>query len=100
MTLLADLGYEPQFGARPMTRVIQKEIINELAKNVLSGKFSAGDTIYIGTDAKGFTFSETPITSKDKPEIQKNKDLDKLKKATKDVNNLVQDIEDDEDDEK
>jgi ATP-dependent Clp protease ATP-binding subunit ClpB len=100
MTLLADLGYEPQFGARPMTRVIQKEIINELAKNVLSGKFSAGDTIYIGTDAKGFTFSETPVTSKDKPEIQKNKDLDKLKKATKDVNNLVQDIEDDEDDEK
>jgi ATP-dependent Clp protease ATP-binding subunit ClpB len=100
MTLLADLGYEPQFGARPMTRVIQKEIINELAKNVLSGKFSAGDTIYIGTDAKGFTFSETPVTSKAKPEIQKNKDLDKLKKATKDVNNLVQDIEDDEDDEK
>jgi ATP-dependent Clp protease ATP-binding subunit ClpB len=100
MTLLADLGYEPQFGARPMTRVIQKEIINELAKNVLSGKFSAGDTIYIGTDAKGFTFSETPVTSKDKPEIQKNKDLDKLKKATKDVNNLVQDIEDYEDDEK
>jgi ATP-dependent Clp protease ATP-binding subunit ClpB len=100
MTLLADLGYEPQFGARPMTRVIQKEIINELAKNVLSGKFSAGDTIYIGTDAKGFTFSETPVASKDKPEIQKNKDLDKLKKATKDVNNLVQDIEDDEDDEK
>lgn len=100
MTLLADLGYEPQFGARPMTRVIQKEVINELAKNVLSGKFSAGDTIYIGTDAKGFTFSETPVASKDKPEIQKNKDLDKLKKATKDVNNLVQDIEDDEDDEK
>lgn len=83
-----------------MTRVIQKEVINELAKNVLSGKFSAGDTIYIGTDAKGFTFSETPVASKDKPEIQKNKDLDKLKKATKDVNNLVQDIEDDEDDEK
>jgi hypothetical protein len=27
MNLLADLGYEPQFGARPMTRVIQKEII-------------------------------------------------------------------------
>jgi len=100
MTLLADLGYEPQFGARPMTRVIQKEIINELAKNVLSGKFSAGDTIYIGTDAKGFTFSETPANSTAKPDVLKSKDIDKLKKATKDVNNLVQDIEDDEDDEK
>jgi len=100
MTLLADLGYEPQFGARPMTRVIQKEIINELAKSVLSGKFSAGDTIYIGTDAKGFTFSEKSVNSIAKPEIQKNKDVEKLEKATKDLNNLVQDITDGEDDEK
>jgi hypothetical protein len=100
MNLLADLGYEPQFGARPMTRVIQKEIVNELAKNVLSGKFSAGDTIYIGTDAKGFTFSETPVASTTAPHVKKEKDLDKLKKATKDVNDLVKDIEDegDEDD--
>ncbi len=100
MTLLADLGYEPQFGARPMTRVIQKEIINELAKSVLSGKFSAGDTIYIGTDAKGFTFSEKSVNSIAKPEIQKNKDVEKLEKTTKDLNNLVQDITDGEDDEK
>ena len=98
MDLLADLGYEPQFGARPMTRVIQKEIINELAKNVLSGKFSAGDTIFIGTDARGFTFSGAPTNSTAKPEVQKGKDLGKLKKATKDVNDLVKDIEDDEDD--
>ena len=100
MNLLADLGYEPQFGARPMTRVIQKEIVNELAKNVLSGKFSAGDTIYIGTDSKGFTFSETPVASTTAPHVKKEKDLDKLKKATKDVNDLVKDIEDegDEDD--
>ena len=97
MNLLADLGYEPQFGARPMARVIQKEIINELAKNVLSGKFSAGDTIYIGTDAKGFVFSESPIDSKVAPHIKKEKDLDKLKKATKDVNDLVKDIDDEED---
>ncbi|MBK8051889.1 MAG: ATP-dependent chaperone ClpB [Saprospiraceae bacterium] len=97
MNLLADLGYEPQFGARPMARVIQKEIINELAKNVLSGKFSAGDTIYIGTDAKGFVFSESPIDSKAAPHIKKEKDLDKLKKATKDVNDLVKDIDDEED---
>lgn len=101
MDLLADLGYEPQFGARPMTRVIQKEIINELAKNVLSGKFSAGDTIYIGTDAKGFTFSGAPSTSSVKPEVQKEKNLDKLLKATKDLNKAVEDIDEDEpDDEK
>jgi len=93
MDLLADLGYEPQFGARPMTRVIQKEIINELAKNVLSGKFGAGDTIYIGTDAKGFVFASEPTKSTSKPKVVKENNVDKLKKATKDVNDLVKDIE-------
>ncbi len=99
MNLLADLGYEPQFGARPMARVIQKEIVNELAKNVLSGKFGPGDTIYIGTDIKGFTFSGTQTVSTSKPTVEKDKDLDKLRKATKDVNNLVKDISDDDEEE-
>ena len=47
MDLLADLGYDPQFGARPMKRVLQKEIINQLSKELLSGKFKKGDTIFI-----------------------------------------------------
>ena len=54
--LLADLGYDPQFGARPMKRVLQKEVVNELSKNVLSGEFGPGDTIYIDMDAKGLNF--------------------------------------------
>jgi len=99
MNLLADLGYEPQFGARPMARVIQKEIINELAKDVLGGKFGPGDTIYIGTDSKGFTFSNKQTPSTAAPAVQKDKDIDKLKKATKDVNDLVRDIRDEDDEE-
>ncbi|MFZ1750520.1 MAG: AAA family ATPase [Saprospiraceae bacterium] len=97
MTLLADLGYEPQFGARPMTRVIQKEIINELAKNVLSGKFGAGDTIYIGTDAKGFTFSSSATPSTELPKVitPMTNGVEKLKKATKDLNDAIEDIEED-----
>lgn len=91
--LLADLGYEPQFGARPMARVIQKEIINELAKNVLSSKFGAGDTIYMGTDAKGFVFSSSPTNSSVKPKIEKDKNINQLKKATKDLNKAVEDID-------
>jgi ATP-dependent Clp protease ATP-binding subunit ClpB len=59
--LLADLGYDPQFGARPMKRVLQKEVINELSKFVLAGTFSAGDTIYIHADKKGLTFSKDPF---------------------------------------
>jgi ATP-dependent Clp protease ATP-binding subunit ClpB len=59
--LLSDMGYDPQFGARPMKRVLQKEVINELSKEVLSGKFGAGDTIYIGADKEGLTFSKEPF---------------------------------------
>jgi ATP-dependent Clp protease ATP-binding subunit ClpB len=59
-TLLADMGYDPQFGARPMKRVLQKDVINELSKLVLSGEASLGDTIYVHTDKKGLTFGKTP----------------------------------------
>lgn len=59
--LLSGLGYDPQFGARPMKRVLQKEVTNELSKLVLSGEFGPGDTIYIDTDPKGLTFSKEPF---------------------------------------
>ncbi len=59
--LLSGLGYDPQFGARPMKRVLQKEVTNELSKMVLSGEFGPGDTIYIHTDPKGLTFSREPF---------------------------------------
>lgn len=104
MDLLADLGYEPQFGARPLKRVIQKELINELSKQVLSGDLVAGDSIYIGTDKKGFTFTEKKTKSTDKPEVaksngkpksKKDKNLEELKKATNDVEDAVKDIKKD-----
>jgi len=47
---LADLGYEPIYGARPMKRVLQREIVNELSKHLLSGKFVINDTIEIDLD--------------------------------------------------
>lgn len=98
MNLLADLGYEPQFGARPMARVIQRDIINVLAKEVLSGRFSSGDSIYVGTDSKGFTFNSVEQVSTEKPDIGKQKDIEKLKKATKELNDAIEDIEAEEDD--
>ncbi len=42
---IAKLGYDPQFGARPVKRVIQKTVLNELSKDLLSGKVSASDDI-------------------------------------------------------
>jgi len=101
MDLLADLGYDPQFGARPLKRVIQKEIINELSREVLSGNYGPGDTVFVGTDNKGFTFSEEETKSKAKPKVEKKTkkegDLAKLKKATKDVEKAVKDVKKDKD---
>ncbi len=62
IAMLVDLGYDPQFGARPMRRVLQKEIINELSKHLLSSDFAKGDAIEVDTDAKGFTFHKKSKT--------------------------------------
>ena len=45
--LLGDHGYDPVYGARPLKRVIQKEVQNKLAKLLLGGKFLPGDTILL-----------------------------------------------------
>ncbi len=57
MGLLADLGYDPQFGARPLKRVIQKEIVNELSKLILSGKATDGDQVSVAVVNGTFAFS-------------------------------------------
>ena len=57
MNLIADLGYDPQFGARPLKRVIQKELVNGLSKLVLSGELSDGDLVKVSTDKIGIAFS-------------------------------------------
>lgn len=61
LDLLADRGYDPQFGARPMKRVLQRDVINELSKEVLSNKFISGDTIYVDTNKAGLSFSKEPF---------------------------------------
>jgi len=61
LDLMADLGYDPQFGARPMKRVLDKEVVNVMSRYILAGTFGAGDTVYIDTDKKGLTFSKDPF---------------------------------------
>jgi len=57
--LLAEEGYDPQFGARPLKRVIQQRIENPLASKILVGEFGEGDTIKIEVDKskRAFSFS-------------------------------------------
>ena len=48
--LLGSLGYDPNYGARPVKRVIQQNIENELAKGILRGDFKEEDGILIDTE--------------------------------------------------
>ncbi|MCA6437037.1 MAG: ATP-dependent chaperone ClpB [Bacteroidetes bacterium] len=57
MEWLAQLGYDPQFGARPVKRVIQKQILNELSKQLLSGHVNKEKEIVVGLKNNQFTFS-------------------------------------------
>ncbi|MBA3665136.1 MAG: ATP-dependent chaperone ClpB [Bacteroidetes bacterium] len=53
---LAQLGYDPQFGARPVKRVMQKQLLNELSKQLLSGKVNKDKPILIDMFEKQFVF--------------------------------------------
>jgi len=44
---LADMGYDPQFGARPLKRVIQREVQNRVARAILEGSVQDGDTVMV-----------------------------------------------------
>lgn len=45
--LIARLGYDPQFGARPVRRIIQRNLLNELSKQILAGEVSPGKKVMI-----------------------------------------------------
>ncbi|MFQ5900433.1 MAG: ATP-dependent chaperone ClpB [Thermodesulfobacteriota bacterium] len=51
--MIADEGFDPVYGARPLKRVIQKRIQNQLAMNILEGRFSEGDRIVVDKDERG-----------------------------------------------
>lgn len=53
---LADIGFDPQFGARPIKRSIQKHILNELSKAILAGKVKSNEKIVIDYFDNGFVF--------------------------------------------
>ncbi|MRX46889.1 ATP-dependent chaperone ClpB [Pedobacter puniceum] len=53
---LSQLGYDPQFGARPLKRVIQKKILNELSKQILSGIVNKESEIKLDVFDKQFVF--------------------------------------------
>lgn len=66
---LAQLGYDPQFGARPVKRVMQKRVLNELSKQILAGKVQKNAQIVLDVFDHNFVFrntieSDTPVKKK------------------------------------
>jgi len=57
MAYLAEVGYDPDFGARPLKRAIQRELQDPLALKILAGDFNEGSTIKVGRGKEGLTFS-------------------------------------------
>ena len=57
-TLLGNLGYDPTYGARPLKRVIQKQLVDRLALKLLEGEFSEGDTVEVGAADGELTFAK------------------------------------------
>ncbi|HWP59648.1 MAG TPA: ATP-dependent chaperone ClpB, partial [Candidatus Acidoferrales bacterium] len=54
---LAEKGFDPVYGARPLKRTIQKLIQDPLAREILQGRFKEGDRVYVDYDGTGLTFS-------------------------------------------
>jgi ATP-dependent Clp protease ATP-binding subunit ClpB len=55
-TLLGNLGYDPVYGARPLKRVIQKQLIDKLALKILEGEFGEGDTVKVDASEGDLAF--------------------------------------------
>jgi len=49
-------GYDPQLGARPVKRLVQREIINELSKRIIAGTVKRDDNVRIGVEGDRLTF--------------------------------------------
>ncbi len=54
---LAEKGYDPEFGARPLKRVIRRELEDPIAKLLLENKFGKGETVKITVNKKGLSFN-------------------------------------------
>jgi ATP-dependent Clp protease ATP-binding subunit ClpB len=59
-TLLGNLGYDPTYGARPLKRVIQKQLVDKLALRILEGEFGDGDVVQVDAKDGELAFENVP----------------------------------------
>ncbi len=62
-TLLGNLGYDPTYGARPLRRVIQKQLVDKLALALLEGGYQPGDRVLVDAADGELVFSKAPVAT-------------------------------------
>jgi ATP-dependent Clp protease ATP-binding subunit ClpB len=60
LDFLAEVGYDPVYGARPLKRAIQKELETAIAKSILRSEFTNGDTIFVDVENERLSFKRLP----------------------------------------
>ncbi|MCT7954262.1 ATP-dependent chaperone ClpB [Laspinema palackyanum] len=60
ISFLAEVGYDPVYGARPLKRSIQRELETQIAKSILRGDFTNGDTIFVDVENERLAFKRLP----------------------------------------
>ncbi len=60
LDFLAEVGYDPVYGARPLKRAIQRELETQIAKSILRADFSEGDTIFVDVENERLSFKRLP----------------------------------------
>ncbi len=60
LDFLADIGYDPTYGARPLKRAIQREVETQIAKSILRSEFTDGDTIFVDVENERLAFKRLP----------------------------------------
>jgi ATP-dependent Clp protease ATP-binding subunit ClpB len=68
--LLAERGYDPVYGARPLKRVIQKMVETPLAKKIMAGELEDGSRLRVSTDEQGIVFKVTPPEERNKAVLE------------------------------
>jgi len=61
LDFLAEVGYDPVYGARPLKRAIQRELETQIAKHILRGEFNEGDMIFVDIQNERLTFKRLPV---------------------------------------
>jgi ATP-dependent Clp protease ATP-binding subunit ClpB len=61
LDFLAEVGYDPVFGARPLKRALQRELETQIAKAILRGEFDEGDRIFVDVQNERLAFRGSPL---------------------------------------